>query len=140
MNKHRANHAPAGSLSGLRVLVAEDDMIIAELIREILLDSGCKVIGPVGDPEGALQAIRANAIDGALVDVRLGTAKIDPVANELAARHIPFILMSGQALPVGATPLLRRVPLLQKPFSMERLCRVIENTFRIAVPSQAQQP
>lgn len=133
------NQAPGTSLSGLRVLVAEDDLLIAGLIREILLDCGCKVIGPVRNPHDALQAVHANVIDGALVDVRLGTAKIDPVANELTARHIPFILMSGHALPDGSATLLRRAPLLQKPFNVERLRRVIGDTFRTPVRSQARE-
>lgn len=133
------NQAPSTSLSGLRVLVAEDDLLIAGLIREILLDCGCKVIGPVRNPRDALQAVHANVIDGALVDVRLGTAKIDPVANELTARHIPFILMSGHALPDGSATLLRRAPLLQKPFNVERLRRVIGDTFRTPVRSQARE-
>ena len=134
------DHSPPTSLSGLRVLVAEDDLLIAGLIREILLDCGCKVIGPVRNPEDALQAIHANAIDGALVDVRLGTAKIDPVANELTARHVPFILMSGQALPDGSATSLRQAPLLQKPFNVERLRRLIDDTFRSPVRSQAREP
>lgn len=133
------NHLPTTSLPGLRVLVAEDDLLIAGLIREILLDCGCRVIGPVRNPNDALQAIHVNVIDGALVDVRLGTAKIDPVAEELTARHIPYILMSGQALPDGSATLLRRAPLLQKPFKANRLRRAIEDTFRIPVRGQARE-
>ena len=59
---------------GLRVLVAEDDLLIAQLIGNILVSLGCTVIGPVDDLDEALQAIRTNDIDGALLDVQLGEA------------------------------------------------------------------
>src|ERR1700716_336806 len=75
---------PSDSLSRLRVMVAEDQLLIAELIEEILLSLDCVVIGPVRNLDDALCAIRTNEIDGALLDLNLGGTRIDPAAHELA--------------------------------------------------------
>ena len=83
-------------LRGLRVLVAEDELLISQLIREILVSLQCTVIGPARNLDEAMQAIRTNGMDGALLDVQLGEASIYPAIDELVRRGIPFILVTGQ--------------------------------------------
>lgn len=108
-------------LRGLRVMVAEDELLISQLIREILLHLECSVIGPVRTLDEALRSIRTNDIDGALLDVQLGEESIYPAANELALRRIPFILMTGHRTLGGSPALLRDAPLLTKPFKVQEL-------------------
>lgn len=83
------------TLAGLRVLIVEDEMLISMMIEEMLLDSGCIVVGPYADVPGALDAVRTEVFDAAVLDVNLNGVMIYPVAEAVAERAIPFVLMSG---------------------------------------------
>lgn len=117
-------------LRGLRVLVAEDDLLIAQLMDNILVSLRCTVIGPVDGLNEALQAIRTNDIDGALLDVQLGEASIYPALDELAPRGIPIILITGHDNLAGSPALLNNAPLLAKPFKLQQLENMMSSTFR----------
>jgi CheY-like chemotaxis protein len=82
-------------LSGMRVMVAEDELLIAMLIEDVLADAGCLLVGPFCNVSDALAAARDATIDIALLDVNLRGQKIYPAAEALAARRIPFLLLSG---------------------------------------------
>jgi CheY-like chemotaxis protein len=117
-------------LRGLRVLIAEDNFLVSELMRQVLIDLECTVIGPVDDVAGALHAIRGtNDIDGALLDVQLGEDDIFPAANALALRGIPFVLTTGRANLIGLPALLANAPLLTKPFDLRGLEDMMRRTF-----------
>ena len=112
------------SWSGLRVLVVEDEMLVAMMIEEILDDHRCVVIGPFGRMPGALDVAQTAAIDLALLDVNLAGVKVYPVAEALAARSIPFLLLSGygqNAIPYDR-PAWR---VCTKPFRSEELIRMM---------------
>ena len=115
---------------GLRVPVAEDELLIARLIREILLSLECTVIGPVGNLDDALRAIRLNDFDAALLDVQLGKESIHPAINELVQRGIPFILVTGQGNLSGSSAVLGNAPILAKPFRVRQLEHMMSITFR----------
>jgi DNA-binding response OmpR family regulator len=108
-------------LTGLRVLLAEDHPLIAQFLRDVLLSLDCTVIGPTHTLEDALRVASTQEIDAALLDLNLGTQGIYPVAQELARRSVPFILVTGQAHLEGFPPLLRSAPLLVKPFTIQQL-------------------
>jgi DNA-binding response OmpR family regulator len=118
-------------LYGLRVIVAEDELLISQFIREILLDLGCTVIGPARTLGEALQAIRTNDVDGALLDVQLGEASIHPAVDELIMRGKPFILITGQVNFGGRPARLGDAPMLLKPFKIRQLEDMMRSTFRI---------
>ncbi len=82
-------------LAGLRVLVVEDEMLVAMMIEDLLEDQRCVVVGPFSRLPGALEVARTAAIDLAVLDVNLAGVKVYPVAEALAARSIPFLLVSG---------------------------------------------
>jgi CheY-like chemotaxis protein len=85
-----------GSLKGKRVLVVEDEPLIAIVLADILEDAGCVVVGPAYDTDQALARISSDAIDAAVLDVNLGSGLTSaPVADVLAARSIPFIFATG---------------------------------------------
>lgn len=110
-------HAP--SLSGLRILVVEDEAIIAMLIEDLLADLGCVVVGPAGTVAQALAIAACDglSLDGGVLDVNLGGEKVFPVADALAKRGIPFIFATGYGKSgVGAQYEGR--PVIAKPFSL----------------------
>jgi DNA-binding response OmpR family regulator len=83
------------TLAGLRVMVVEDELLIAMLIEDTLLDQGCVIVGPYTSVNEAALAAQNAAVDLALLDVNLRGEKIYPVAEILSARGIPFLLLSG---------------------------------------------
>jgi CheY-like chemotaxis protein len=83
------------TLTGLRVLVVEDEMLVSLLIEDILADHECIVVGPFARVSDGLAAARTLPLDAAILDVNVGGAKVYPVADLLAARGIPFVFLSG---------------------------------------------
>lgn len=116
-------------LKGLRVLVVEDQMLIAAMLEECLVDLNCQVVGPTGTVEAALKLVHANAVDAAVLDVNLGDEMVYPVAEELEARNIPFIFTTGygdKSLPER----WRSKPRLAKPYNHHQFGQFIRNVFR----------
>ncbi len=104
------------SLAGCRILVVEDEMLIAVLIEQILEELGCVVVGPVARLDAALRLASQEALDAAILDVAIRGGHVQPVAEQLLARGIPFVLASGYgdwSLPEN----LRDQPRLTKPFT-----------------------
>jgi CheY-like chemotaxis protein len=101
--------------SGRRVLLVEDEPIVAWLLKDMLVDLGCSVIGPAADVNQALAMIDAEPIDVAVLDVNLRGQMSYPVADVLVARGVPFVFSTGydkDRLLEG----YRTIPTLQKPF------------------------
>ncbi len=85
-----------GSLRGRRVLIVEDDYLIAEDLREQLLSCGAVVLGPVACVADALALLEDGAVpDMAILDIGLGGGKVYPVADALRRRGIPFVFATG---------------------------------------------
>ena len=79
-----------------RILVVEDEYLVAMSLAEALQDAGSIVLGPVPSVDKAIKKIESEPhIDGAVVDVNLGGMLAYPVADLLIARKIPFVLTSG---------------------------------------------
>jgi CheY-like chemotaxis protein len=110
-------------LSGRRVLVIEDEMMVAMLLQDMLADLGCAVVGPAARVEQALamiDAASAGALDVAVLDINLNGQQSYSVADALAARSVPFVFATGygqDSLKNG----YRSFPLLQKPFKLSEL-------------------
>jgi CheY-like chemotaxis protein len=107
-------------IAGCRVMVVEDEALIAFEIESVLEALGCEVVGPVSAVETALQLARESILDAAILDVTVRGGKIYPVAEHLVARDIPFVLASGYgdwALP----DILQDRPRLTKPFTASEL-------------------
>ena len=107
-------------LDGLRVLVVEDEALVAMLIEDMLTDFGCKVRGPAGSIRQALDAIAEEAPDAAILDVNLGGEAVYPVADALRACGAPFVLATGYG-EMGVAEGYRDAPVLQKPFEEREL-------------------
>ena len=92
----------AATLAGCRVLLVEDELLVAMLIEDTLADEDCVVVGPFASLSDAMQAAEAAVVDVAVLDVNLRGEKVYPVAEILAKRGIPFLLLSGYG--TGAVP------------------------------------
>lgn len=84
-------------LEGARILVVEDEVIIALEIAASLEEEGAEVIGPSHTLADAKVQATKSQISAAILDMRLGSASVGPVARLLSERGIPFIFYSGQA-------------------------------------------
>jgi DNA-binding response OmpR family regulator len=83
-------------LDGYRVLVVEDEFLIADELCMVLRDAGAEVIGPVGHMEAALaHAADAEPIDAAVLDLNLAGVAAYPVADMLARRAVPMVFSTG---------------------------------------------
>ena len=118
-------------LAGAKVLVVEDEFLVATLIEEMLADAGCLVSGPIPRVAEALDAVEHEAYDAAILDVNLAGDRIDPVADALSRRNVPFIFVTGYntgALPRGHG----HRPRLCKPFKMTDLLDTLSDLVKTA--------
>jgi CheY-like chemotaxis protein len=117
---------PTTDLKGLRVLLVEDQMIVAMQIEDTLHAAGCEVVGPVGTLQAAIALARKEALDAAVLDVNLDGENVYPAAEELKARGIPFIFATGY----GESTLpeqWRDQPRLSKPFGHRELEQLLRS-------------
>jgi DNA-binding response OmpR family regulator len=95
---------PLQTLVGKRVLIVEDEALVAFLLEASLEEFGCIPVGPCFSVAKALEAVGTETFDLAVLDVNLNGEKVYPVAYALAERHIPFLFVSGygiDAIPPG---------------------------------------
>jgi len=109
-----------GRPGGLRVLLVEDENLIAVLLEDMLAELGHSVVGPVARLGKALEMAESAAIDLAILDVNINGEQAYPVADALAARGIPFVFSTGYG-ERGLPPRYRGHPTLQKPFQQDEL-------------------
>jgi len=78
----------------LAILVVDDEALIAMLLEDMLLDLGCRVVGPASTVMKSMALIEAEGerIDGAFLDINLRGELVYPVADALAARNVPLCL------------------------------------------------
>lgn len=108
----------------LRILIVEDEMLVAMNIEDMLLDLGHEVAGIASRLAPALSLAGEASIDAAMLDVNLAGETSFPVADLLAARGIPFVFATGYGLQ-GIEERYRDRPLLQKPFRASDLGLVL---------------
>jgi DNA-binding response OmpR family regulator len=102
-------------LSGRRILVVEDDALIALMYDEFLTDAGAEVVGPAASVDEAQKLVVASGISIALLDVRLGDEEVWPVARLLAGNGVPFVFCSGHFDAATLPPEWSGRPVLTKP-------------------------
>jgi CheY-like chemotaxis protein len=107
-------------ISGNRVLLVEDEVLVGIMMRNALSEFGFQVIGPLNSMAEATAAVRNEDFQAAILDVNLKGELIYPLADMIAARGVPFVFVTGY----GAESVERRfsdVPILQKPIELDRL-------------------
>lgn len=115
----RSTNAGSG-LRGRRVLVVEDEAIVALLLEDMLEDIGCALVDSAASIEEALRVAEKTDAEAAILDVNLGGREIFPVAERLQARGIPLIFATGYGA-AGLPERWRAMPVLGKPFVLDDL-------------------
>ena len=121
------------SLQALRVLIVEDEMLVAMELEEALKSCGCLVIGPASRIRHALQLAREAEIDAAVLDVNVAGEKVFPVAEVLARRGVPFVFATGYGAS-GIDDVYRNSPILQKPYPEAALAAALADALSRAAP------
>lgn len=108
------------ALQGVRILVVEDEVMIALMIEGLLIGYGCTVVGPIARLAPAQEAARGGGFDCAILDVNLKGERVHPVADILAERGIPFAFITGYG-DAGNGARFDGRPVLHKPFKHQEL-------------------
>jgi CheY-like chemotaxis protein len=109
-----------------RILVVEDEPFIAMLLADMLEELGFAITASFPHVAEAQNYLAAAEVDIALLDVNLGTEKIDPVADLLAARGCPFIFTTGYGQK-GIPQHHAGRPVLPKPFQLGELANALND-------------
>ena len=112
-----------------RILVVEDEYLVAQDLADDLRALGAEVVGPLPSVQQALDAVNSDPeLDGAILDINLRGRMIFPVADQLAARHIPFFFTTGYD--DGVIPdRYAAVPRCEKPVTAPRLKQALAQSF-----------
>lgn len=104
------------ALAGKRILVVEDEELIAEMIETLLLE-----------------LVRTHEIDLALLDVFLRSERVDPIADQLRARDIPIVFVTGSHFEAVADR--SKIPMLEKPYTLRKLVSTLSDALNGAAPT-----
>jgi len=111
----RDDAAKEGTLTGRRVLVVEDEFLLARFYQALLEDEGCIVIGPAYRESEALQLLQDSSPDAAVLDVNLRGKRAARLARALSHRAIPFVVATAYGDSTLRDPVLLAAPRLVKP-------------------------
>ena len=108
-----------------RILIVEDEYLIANHIAAMPEDMGYQVVGPVPSVQAAMDIIATDKLDAVLLDVNLGGTSSAPIAAELVERQVPFVVVTGYGNLVLASALLQAAPRILKPFAQASSRRLL---------------
>jgi two-component SAPR family response regulator len=114
------------NLAGRRILIVEDEMLIAMALENLLRRNGCEVIGPARSVDRALTLLEGEFLDAAVIDINLDGERCTPVADALLARGVPFVVATGYSEIVLEEPVLQGAPRVNKPVSQKRLIKLLD--------------
>jgi CheY-like chemotaxis protein len=117
-------------LSGRRILVVEDEMLVLIMIEDMLADLGCKSVTSAATVDKALALTNAQVFDAAILDINLNGHDSRPVAEALSARGVPFVYSTGNTDHSSTNGYSGR-PVLRKPFKFEELVAILSR-FKLA--------
>lgn len=113
------------ALRGLRVLVVEDNYVLAESMRWALEGFGCDVVGPVPSSERALDLLADLVVDAAILDIDLQGKSSAPVAEHLLEAGLPFLFLTGFESTAQLPESLHERPCLNKPVDPDVLANAL---------------
>lgn len=101
-----------------KILLVEDEALIAAMVSDMLADLGATVVGPAGSVQKALALARSASFDAAVLDVNLRGERVDPVADVLVERSIPVLFASGYGATVNCGQTV-----IDKPYTQDKLAQ-----------------
>lgn len=111
-----------------RILIVEDEILVALHLEDVLVELGHRVVGPCSRIQIAIEMARTEDIDFAVLDINVAGAPSFPVVDILRQRRIPFVFASGYGNE-GLTDGYRDETVLHKPFEFRELRRSIATAF-----------
>ena len=114
---------------GGSVFLVEDEVMIRMMVADMLEELGYRIAAEAGEISEAIRLAQSIDFDLAILDVNVNGKVISPVADLIRARNRPFIFATGYGSS-GLPEEYRDRPSLQKPFQIDTLARVIENTLK----------
>ena len=127
---------PAGEgLRGRRVLVVEDEMLVAMEFEGLLRRQECVVVGPASTVDRALALLDHDQPDAALLDLNLNGEPATAVAVALRTRGVPFVLVTGYGEAQSSEPELQGAPRVDKPVNHDALVRALARVMDAGSPS-----
>src|SRR5882724_8666972 len=118
--------------TGNRLLLVEDEILVAMMMRDILTDLGFTVVGPFSRLSEAMVAAVHEEIDAGIIDINLGGEFVYPVADVLAARKLPFVFVTGYGIE-SIDSRFGYVPIVKKPVQRQVLQKIF-------VPADSGEP
>lgn len=122
----------ANKLRGIRILLVEDEIMIALEIAEALKQEGADVAGPFLTLDAAMAAAQTEAIDLAILDIDLRGEEVFPAAELLRARGIPFLFYTGRPDREQLRGPFATVPVCIKPLPTPKLLEALSKLLPIA--------
>jgi CheY-like chemotaxis protein len=114
-------------LAGLRLLLVEDEALVAMELQELISSLGAETVGPFGRVADALEALRHEQVNGGVLDVRLDGDTTFQIADVLLQAASPIVFISGAISSIPQR--YRQVPRLHKPFDYTEFARLAESIF-----------
>jgi CheY-like chemotaxis protein len=121
------------SLQGLRVLVVEDEALVAILLEDMLADLGCEVVASAPRVGTARDLVGQKNVDCAILDVNVGGETVYSIAELLAQQGVPFMFVTGYSSSTLHSAFQQR-PILQKPFRPDDLRDALKS-LRVSRPA-----
>lgn len=119
-----------GLLSGIRVLLVEDDAVIATDLSEVIQRADGRVVGPITSIKEAGRVSKTEPFDVAVLDVNLADGEVTPVLESLHARKVPILVYSGRGLPPKVAQRHPDLKVLGKPVLPAKLLGEIAKAHR----------
>jgi DNA-binding LytR/AlgR family response regulator len=124
-----ANELSRRVLEGLRILVVEDEFLVATHIKRLLAGWGCEIVGPAPSLDDGQRLAQSENLDGAILDININGGNSVPIADTLRDRDLPFIFITGYASPRILPQSLAAMPRLHKPIDESMLEAVLVKEF-----------
>lgn len=109
-----------------RVLIVEDEPLIAQVLQDWLEDLGCEVVGPARSVDAAMGLLNSEVIQAAILDVKVLDGATNEVGKALQERGIGYVVATGYGA-ADLHPQFRDVPILQKPFDFSTATEIISS-------------
>jgi DNA-binding response OmpR family regulator len=122
----------SADLRGARILIVEDEVLLAMDLEDRLRREGCDVIGMAPREAKALEILERGRPEAVVLDLNLDGKLPAKLAETLVARQIPFVIVTGYGNRRFDLPALQDAPRLNKPVNMQDLIRVLSGLVRVA--------